>query len=263
MARGDFEAAASAYREAANAAPADASLWLRLARAELMGERPARAREAFERVAALRPRDPRPVVEVGFTHELERAYDQALQSYERALERAPGSAYAHRVLGTRLLRWGQAEGAISPLTRALELDEGHVETWKALAMAQHHAGHPAAAGRTFERGAARHPESVELLLGLAAVQVNDQQFAEALATYGEVLELRPGFAAAHVGRALLLHELGRPDEAEAAFVRAVEVAADPRPYAARLRAYRRRAASGPRPTTIDESADGGVGASNE
>jgi predicted RNA polymerase sigma factor len=42
-----------------------------------------------------------------------------------------------------------------------------------------------------------------------------------------------------VGRAILLHELGRHEEAEAAFARAAEVARDPGPYAARLADYRR------------------------
>ena len=47
--------------------------------------------------------------------------------------------------------------------------------------------------------------------------------------------------------ASLLHELRREDEAEAAFEEAVRVARDPRPYRARLLAYRQlRRAGNPR-----------------
>lgn len=254
MARGDFEEGARFYREAANAAPTDAEAWLRLAKAELMAERPARAREAFERVAAIRPEDPRPVVEIGFTHELERAYDEALQSYERAVERAPTEAYPHRVMGTRLLRWGQAQAAVVPLERAVALDPEHLETWKALAIARHESGDVDGAREAYRGAIERHPESVELLLGLAAAQVNARAFEDALETYGRVTDLRPRFAAAHVGRAILLHELGLEDEAEAAFEKAVDVADDPEPFRQRLADYRALRAGEPGPMSPAESA---------
>jgi len=258
MARGDFEEGARFYREAANDAPGDAEAWLRLAKAELMAERPSRAREAFERAAAIRPEDPRPVVEVGFTHELERSYDRALHSYQRAVERAPREAYPHRVLGTRLLRWGQAAEAVQPLERAVALDPEHLETWKALAIARHEDGDSEGALDAYRGGLERHPESVELLLGLAASQVNAHHFEDALATYGKVTDLVPRFAAAYVGRGILLHELGLQDEAEAAFEKAVSVADDPAPYRARLEAYRRLRAEAPGPMSPSESESDGA-----
>src|SRR5690606_14635272 len=55
MARGDAEAAARAFRRATEEQPDDPRAWLALGRAEMAAERYARAREAFERVAALRP----------------------------------------------------------------------------------------------------------------------------------------------------------------------------------------------------------------
>jgi predicted RNA polymerase sigma factor len=50
--------------------------------------------------------------------------------------------------------------------------------------------------------------------------------------------MAPRFAAVHVGRALLLDALSRPQDAIAAFERAVAVADDPRPYRVRLQEYR-------------------------
>ncbi|MCB9619526.1 MAG: tetratricopeptide repeat protein [Sandaracinus sp.] len=247
MAEGDFVRAAERFAQAAADAPDKGSRWLELARAELMADRPERARVAFARLAALRPRDPRPVVEIAFTHELQRDYDAALRAYGRAIEIAPESAYAHRVLGTRLLRWNQADAAVAPLERACELAPEHAETWKALGLARHQVGDLEGAEAAFRDGLRHRPGTRTLQLPLAALLINARRLEDALAIYDAVLENDPRFAPAHVGRGILLHELGRPDEAEAAFVRAMEVAEDPRPYHARLVAYRRlRATPGAR-----------------
>ncbi|MFK7998077.1 MAG: tetratricopeptide repeat protein [Polyangiales bacterium] len=238
MARGDFDSATEGYRRAAEAEPDEPSRWLDLARAELMADRPAEARSAFARLASLRPLDPHPIVEMGFTHELERNYERALESYMRAVEIAPTSAYPHRVLGTRLLRWGQHAEALEPLGEAFAREPSHAETAKALALAHHAAGDSDAAVRTYRAGLAASPGDLGLRLGLAAMLINVGAFVEALEVYEDLCGDIPGFAAAHAGRGILLHELGRMEEAEAAFLRAAEVAPQPEEYEARLHAYR-------------------------
>lgn len=235
---GAYEAAARHYREALESAPDDVGLWVKLAEAEGRADRPYKAREAWEHVAALRPRDPVPRLRIGFTWELERRYDEAALAYRQACQIAPDDARPYRVLGTRVLRWGEASAAVEPLERAVALGPEHAETWNALGLARYHAGDLPGAERAFRDGIARHADHRGLQLGLAALLVNAHRYDEALAVYDAVVARWDDFAAAHVGRALLLHELGRRDEALAAFERAVEVARDPRPYAARLRAYR-------------------------
>ena len=238
MVRGDFEGAARAYRLAAEASPDEPRVWLALGRAELAAERFPRARDAFERVAHLRPHAALPRVLIGNAWELSRRYDEALLSYRHATEAAPRSAYAYRVLGTRLLRWGRAELALPALERAVELGPEHAETWNALAMARHQNEDIGGAEATFRTGIERHPGHSGLRLGLAAILINSGRHLEALDLYDGVLAAAPRFAPGHVGRGILLHELGRPDEAEAAFVEAVRVAREPARFQARLDAYR-------------------------
>ncbi|MFK7989335.1 MAG: tetratricopeptide repeat protein [Sandaracinaceae bacterium] len=238
MVRGDFEGAARAYGRATEAQPDDPQTWLALGRAEMAAERYPRARDAFERVARLRPRAALPRVLIGNTWELSRRYDEALLAYRHATQVAPRSAYAHRVMGTRLLRWGRTELARPVLERAVELDRTHAETWNALALARYHDEDLDGAEQAFREGIALHPRHRGLKLGLAALLINRGQHQAALALYDEVLASRPRFAPAHVGRGILLHELDRQDEAEAAFVEAVRVARDPAEYRERLRAYR-------------------------
>jgi protein O-GlcNAc transferase len=175
---------------------------------------------------------------IGMTWEMQRRYEEAARSYELARRIAPNEARAHRILGTRLLRWGEPEGAIEPLGRAVELEPSNAETWNAFALARYHADDLDGARATFERGIALHPDHRGLYLGLAALLINAHEFARALAVYDRVIDRWDEFADAHVGRAILLHELGRTREAEAAFERAIEVARDPRPYEQRLRDYR-------------------------
>jgi Flp pilus assembly protein TadD len=238
MARGDFEVAARAFRRATTEQPDDPAPWLALGRAEMAAERFGEAREALSRAAVLRPRAVLPRVLLGHAWELSRRYDEALLAYQQAVEVAPRSAYAHRVLGTRLLRWGRPVEAVDPLARAVELDPAHAETWNALGMARYHADDRAGAEGAFRDGIARHPSHPGLRLGLAALLVNARRFAEALAEYDALLARVPTFAPAHVARGILLHELGREDEAEAAFVRAAEVAQDRPRFQRRLEEYR-------------------------
>lgn len=243
MDEGRFEAAAREYGEAAEADPDNAALWVKVADAETHADRPQRAREAWGRVALLRPTDPVPRIRIGFTWELNRRYDEATLAYRRAAEVAPADPRGYRVLGTRLLRWGEPGPAVEPLARAVEFGPGHAETWNALGLACYGAGDVDRAEATFREGLSLHPGHRPLYLGLAALLINAGRHAEALVLYDRVVARWDGFAAAHVGRGILLHELGRPDEAEAAFVRAVEVARDPRRYSTRLTEYRALRAS--------------------
>ncbi len=238
MDAGRFEQAATHFRRAAENDPQEPARWMAVARAELLAERPARAREAFQHVAALRPNDPRPWIEIGYTHELERHFDRAAVSYQRAINVMPKAAFPRRVLGTRLLRWGDAARAARVLDRAVRLEPDHAETWNALGHAYVQSERPDLALRTFQLGARRHPQHIGLKLGWAAALINRRSYPEALAVYDEVVKLAPRFAPAHAGRGILLHELRREEEAEAAFVRAAEVAQRPKPYRRRLTEYR-------------------------
>jgi len=258
MVRGDFEGAAREFRLATEEQPDDPHAWLALGRAEMAAERYPRARDAFVAVARLRPHAALPRVLIGHTWELQRRYDEALLAYRHATQAAPRSAYAHRVMGTRLLRWGRAELALEPLERAVELDPEHAETWNALALARSAAEDAGGAEAAFRQGLRRHPDHPGMRLGLAALLVNTGRYEAALAIYDAIVRERPGFAPGHVGRGILLHELGREDEAEAAFVEAVRVARRPGRFRRRLEAYRalRRGAEpgdgidGPSPASV-------------
>ena len=248
---GAYETAARHFREAAEANPNDPERWRELGRAELFAERPVRARRALSRAAALRPDQAAPRILIGMTWELQRRYDEAVLAYRQACELEPQSARGYTILGTRLLRWGQPEAAVEPLARSVELAPDNPETWNALGLARHEAGDLRGAEEAFRGGLGRHREHRGLYLGLAALLINSRRHEEALSVYDQVVERWELFAAAHAGRGILLHELGRTREAEEAFVRAAEVARDPRPYRIRLQEYRALLRSGAEPERLE------------
>lgn len=238
MQLGDYEEAARYFREVAEANPDEPGPWMALGRAHMAAERFVDARTAFEHVAAIRPRAATPRILVGHTFELQRDYDAALEAYLSATEAAPRSAHARRVVGTRLLRWGRAEDAIPWLQASVALDGEHEETWNALAMARYHAGDLAGAEVEFRGAIERFPDYVGFRLGLAAMLINGERYADALAVYDGVVERDPDHAAAWAGRGILLHELGRRDEALASFERAVSASGNAERYVQRLADYR-------------------------
>ncbi|MCA9603750.1 MAG: tetratricopeptide repeat protein [Polyangiales bacterium] len=246
---GAYGTARSALVEATREDPDDREAWWLLGVVEKRLGAYAGARAAFGRVAALAPEDPAPRIQIGFTWELERNYGEAEASYRLATRIAPDRAYPFRVLGARLVRWGDAQGAISPLERAVSLDDSDAETWNTLALAHHVAGDDASAARVFERGLKRHPGSRRLALGRAALDVHAGKFADALARYRALLAVDADDPDLHVACAITLAELGRRGEAIAEFEAAVRVANEPAAYEARLRAYRE---GGESPTTPAE-----------
>ncbi|HEX3343549.1 MAG TPA: tetratricopeptide repeat protein, partial [Polyangiaceae bacterium] len=81
------------------------------------------------------------------------------------------------------------------------------------------------AAQAYRAGTAANPSAPESWLGLATVAVTRGDAAGALAAYERLLELRPRFAAAELGRAWALAKLGRRDEAARALDHAEELGA--------------------------------------
>jgi tetratricopeptide (TPR) repeat protein len=236
-----FSRASQAFEQAVRDAPDELSYWVDLGRAYVGEGRAPDAVRAFEHACALAPTQARLAVYLGHAQELARRYDLAERAYRRAIALAPDRAWPYRVLGTRLLRWGRAAEARVPLEQASQRDPTHAETQHALAIALAQSGDPAGAERVLRAAVARFPRQRSLRLGLAALVVNRAGYAEALAIYGDVLTQAPDFAPAYVGRALLLAQLGRREEAEQELDRAVLL--DPRNgvYRERLRTAGSRA----------------------
>jgi Flp pilus assembly protein TadD len=199
------------------------------------------ATRAFERARELSPSEPRLSIYLGHAHELARHYDLAEQAYRRAVAVASDRAWTHRVLGSRLLRWGRPEEAIEPLARAWSLDSAHAETLNAYAIALSQAGRFEQAEQQLRKGAGQFPEHAGFGLGLSVLLLSQGKLREALANYDAMALRFPQLGSVQVGRSLVLLELGRQKDAQTALDRAI--ALDPTNVRYRTRLVRSRAAT--------------------
>ncbi len=223
---GAYALAATELGIAVRARPGEVDYWVDLGRAEVgRGHGPGAVR-ALGRARALSPSEARLAVYLGHARELMHRYDLAELDYRTAVSLSPDRPWTHRVLGTRLLRWGRAEEAVAPLERAVALDPDHAETRNALALALFQAGDGARAEATFRTASARFPRHRGLALGHAIVLVESGNYEAALVVYAQIARRWPDFAAPYAARSILLAQLGR--HAEAAGEMEEALARDPR-----------------------------------
>jgi tetratricopeptide (TPR) repeat protein len=198
------------------------------------GDLEAARREVAELERRL-PNDPVPWIELGHAFELTHRYDEALAAYDTATSVAKASPAGPREGGMRAARWGEPEAALPRLEEAVRRGAGDAELFHALGLVRLHMKDLDGAVDAYERGLVADPKSTENLLGLATVAVVRGDAKAALAAYDRILERKPGYAGAELGRAWALARLGRQGEARRALSRAEELGA-PRENVARQRA---------------------------
>jgi tetratricopeptide (TPR) repeat protein len=181
------------------------------------------------------PDDPVPWIELGHAFELTHRYDEALAAYDTAASVAPASPAGSREGGMRCARWGEPEDALPRLEEAVKRGANDAEIFHALGLVRLHMKDLDGAAEAYEKGLAVDPRSTENLLGLATVAVIKDEPKAALAAYDRILQRKPTYAAAELGRAWALAKLGKRDDARRALDHAEELGA-PRENVARQRA---------------------------
>ena len=181
------------------------------------------------------PNDPIPWLELGHAFELTHRYDEALAAYDTGASVAPTSAAGPREGGMRAARWGEPEEALPRLEEAVRRGAGDAELFHALGLVRLHLKDFDGAVAAYEQGLVADPKSTENLLGLASVAVVRGDPAAALAAYDRILQRKPTYAGAELGRAWSLAKLGRKEEAKRALDHAEQLGA-PRENVARQRA---------------------------
>ncbi len=270
-AAGELDGAAALYREAAGAAPLEAGTGL--ARIALQRGEPAAALallapllEAHPDAAALYATQAAALLAAG-------RVEAAVEAYEDTLALDPGLAEARYGLGAALHVLGRLEDAAASYRRALGLDPDYAEAAYGLGVVEQALGRPAEAAAMFACALDIDPSYVEARLGRAAALHASGSAEDAAAEYRRVLDEDPAHEGASVGlsaaltvagrhaealaaldgaspggaalerqRGLILAELGRLDEASAAF--AASLAAAPQGAVYRELANCRRLAPG-------------------
>lgn len=193
-----------------------ASLRLLVRVQALRGDLPG-ARASVERLRALvGPGDPAPWLELGHALELQHAYDDALEAYDRAGAEAPRSPAGPLEGGRRAARWGEAAWARPRLEEAVRRgarDAGTLHTLGVVCLAL---GDVPAAEVAYRGALAADPRDAASVLGLATAALARDDVPAALAAYDALARLAPSRPQAHLGRAYCLARLGRDRPALAA-----------------------------------------------
>jgi tetratricopeptide (TPR) repeat protein len=182
----------------------------------LTGDLPAARKEAEDLQKLLPEGDPSAWLEMGHAYELSHRFEDALAAYDTAASVAPGSPAGPLEGGMRCAHWGEADAARPRLEEAVKRGANDAEVWHTLGLVRLHQKDFDAATEAYKKGLdvdGSHPEN---WLGLASVAVMTDDAKGALVAYTALLELRPNYGAAELGRAWALAKLGKPKEALAA-----------------------------------------------
>lgn len=212
--RGDDPTAARLLRRAVSEDPNDADAWRDLARAHLRAGEPEPAAVAVDRAAALLPDAPdirllRGQIRMNLGDRTGALTDA------RAVLATGRSAPLLEQAAVLLVRLGEADLALRAASRAVESSGGEASAYGNLAVLAVELRRPRVAERALATGRARHPDDVSLAQTQAAFFLSAGRRLEAAAVYREILPLHPEPGLVHHALALIEHEAGALDRAQA------------------------------------------------
>jgi tetratricopeptide (TPR) repeat protein len=152
--------------------------------------------------------------------------EAALASLGRAVALQPESAPAHNYRAIVLTHLGRFDDAFESFSRALEHARVNPMAHSNCGAALVRLGRHADALPHLEAAVALEPDNGELHYNLAGPLMALDRLNEALAVLDRAVALKPGLADAQVNRGLVLTRLGRATEALACFDRAIALAPD-------------------------------------
>jgi len=159
-------------------------------------------------------------------HLLKHDFAAALELYETLLREVPDSPKLWNEHGVVLHQAGRAEEAMASYQQAVDVDPNYALAWNNLGVVQAHKTNSDAAIESFRMALRLQGTFGAARLNLALLLYQLRRFQLALEAYRQVLSTEPSSAPAWNGVGLVLVELKRFPDARNAFVRAVEVDPD-------------------------------------
>jgi protein O-GlcNAc transferase len=220
---GHAEAAADFLGRAVAARPNDATAHNNYGIALKNLERYDDALRSYERALEINRNFPDAYYNQGNARKELKRYSEALESYERALNIKPDYAEAHINRGIALQALERVDDALDSYERALKIRPDYAE-------AHYNRGVALWELRRFEEALNSHERALEIKPDYAEAHNNRgvvlrqlQRLDEALDCYERALEIKPDYAEAHNNRGVVLQELRRFDAALNSYARALEI----------------------------------------
>jgi tetratricopeptide (TPR) repeat protein len=149
--------------------------------------------------------------------------EEAIATYQRAIQLDPNYAYPHNGLGTVYADLGRTGEAMAAFQQAIQLDSKYATPHNGLGNVYRDLGR-------FEEAIAAHQRAIQLDSkyatphnGLGNVYADLGRTEEAIAAYQRAIQLDPKFAYPHNGLGTVYADLGHTEEAIAAYQRAIQL----------------------------------------
>jgi tetratricopeptide (TPR) repeat protein len=154
-----------------------------------------------------------------------RLFDQAIEAYQKAIERRPFYANAHVGLGEALAAKGDTDAAIAAYQKALTFNPVNPRVYVALGKIYYsEKGLYYESVNSYRKGIDLDPRSVEARMGLGEVYEDKGLYPEAIEEYRRVMEVEPTHAEALYNLALVYEKVD-PKEAIVHWERYIQLAA--------------------------------------
>jgi tetratricopeptide (TPR) repeat protein len=161
--------------------------------------------------------------ELGRVLNFSQAFEEALASFDRAIEIKPDDHQAWSSRGTSLKNLGQYEAAVASCDRALEIKPDFHEAWYNRGLVLYDLGQYEAAVASYGRALEIKPDFHGALSDLASSLRQLGQKEAAMAICDRLLEVEPDTAQDWNARAVAFYNLGEHDMALANYDRALEL----------------------------------------
>jgi tetratricopeptide (TPR) repeat protein len=182
--------------------------------------------ESYDRALSLRPGDTEALFNRGVAQQALGRFAEALESHERVLKASAGHASALCNRGLVLDQLGRPEDALASYDRALAVQPNFVEALSNRGNLLSRLGRLAEALASYDRALAVRSDHAEVLYNRGNALIALGRPHDALEAYQRALLARPDYAEALCNRGGALAALGRNDEALASYDRALAVAPD-------------------------------------
>ena len=183
------------------------------------------ARQTYERAVRLYPDDAIALNGLGYVHFRQDRFEAAIDCYKRALARMDDPQF-HLNLGLAFLSQGRYGTAEEQFRHTLALDGGHYWAANNLGYALSLQGRRAEAADHYWAALRLDPPGVTTHVNLGQLLLDEEAWEEAAWVYTDALKRDDASAEVHVGLAHALARLGRLDEARREALIGVRLAPD-------------------------------------
>ncbi len=165
----------------------------------------------------------------GYELEVNRAYEEALMAYDKAIEINPqytkawsGKGYALSMMAALNHDQSKYNESLKAYDRAIELNQSYVEAWRGKAAVFYNMKRYDEALQYIDKAIEINPRYSWSWLSKGSILSKMGRFEEAIEAYDNALKLDPNQPGAHEARGLALAELDRQSEAAESYNKALE-----------------------------------------